>query len=261
MSAPSPQHLKNYDKYIRKNPRRVPDWRWQGANCIAKKGGAGSLDITIWRVADFLRGGTHWIADPKGKYRYSIRPLLAIHHDRYRRLALESRLLAYRDPEFVAKACDLKEVTTVVDYCRLFFDVLDRLHLHNAIKERVIEQRSPYDYVRNDLYRVAYIHGPVVLEHRLEHLPYLAQLVDHDLKTLEGIERERLELLLAHSHKDVHWNEPKSTGAFHRLVESQPVGMPFYDLIAEYQVHALQQLLRSAPAEAENAATIMRRAA
>lgn len=119
-----------FDRYIRKSSHCDPDWRWQRAAGAASRCSENrSRDLTIWRLIDALSDGTVWVTDPQNRFRFSIRSLLGIFHDRFRRLTLESRLLAYRDPALVAKACGIT-TETVESYCLIFFDVLDRLHIH-----------------------------------------------------------------------------------------------------------------------------------
>ena len=201
------------------------------------------------------------MTDPDATYRFSIRPLLTIYNDRFRRLKLEARILAYRDPALAAELCDLQP-GTVRDYCLIFFDVVDRLNAPRAIDGKVIHQKQhAADYVRKELYRQAYFGGPAVAEHWLEHLPFLACLAEHDLTTPEGIERERLELILAASHPATAWKDPKHIDANARVLANQPVGRRLADLITEYQADVLGRFLTEQPAVAEKTVAILRAAA
>jgi len=261
-----------FNRHYRFYGLREPDWRWWHALDLSRgeqgpgtrRPGTyrpGTRDLTVRRLAEFLAGGKDFITDPNSRYRFTVRPLLAIHDDWFRRLSLESRVLAYRDPALAAKACGIK-TATVENYCLIFFDVLDRLDAPRAIDAKVIhDKRHAGDHMRRDLYCQAYRNGPIVLEHWLEHLPYLGQQLDHDLDTPEGIERERLELALAASHQSTAWKNPRQMAAYDRVIRNQTAGTPFSDLVAEYQATVLQRLLASAPESAQRTVSALCRAA
>lgn len=218
-------------------------------------------DATCWHLADYLSGRDEWITAIELDRSFSIRPLLAIKKDRIQRLSFEARVLAYRDIDLAAKA---SRIPTQVahDYCSIFFDVANRLQAKGAIGCKVINATGERDdIVRCEMFSQAYFGGPLVVEHWLTSLPFLGSSVQHDLNTLEGIDREQLDLAVASRGNSDKFYDPTLLAVRARLLGRQRQSRTYADCVVDHVADVLATNWQQKPSKATREIVELRSAA
>ncbi len=91
------------------------------------------------------------------------------------------------------------------------------------------------------VYKQSYLGGPAVAESVLQHLPFLARDIEHDLASKDGRERERLEILLSGENVPVSEMDSKLV---HRAWEACSNRFASTDLTERLLARREQQLSR-----------------
>lgn len=170
-------------------------WRWRCANHLATRPverAEGYPDVLVHQVLGQLR------PDYLPKLRVCNARHLRL--DECRRIAADSelaftvqaRILSGQTHSEIAHRCEL-DTDVITDYRDIFFDVQRRMSRRglNCLSGFEDVHWTPQEVM---LLRLAFSGGPTVCERVLAMKPFLGQ--EHDLSTLTGRERERIELLL-----------------------------------------------------------------
>ena len=180
--------------YYRYGARIKPDWRLQRANEYSVRPHLRAADHFTQILVYVITGDTRRSKYYGDKLAGLFQSAFDIRSTRIERLALESRLLAYRDTGLVARHCGIP-LELVEVYADAFFDIQQRIQAKAWIMNHVIDDDfHRADVLRRQLYHGAYFGGPHVVEHWLKHLWYIDQGIDHDLESTAGLEREHLEI-------------------------------------------------------------------
>ncbi len=134
-----------------------------------------------------------------------------------------------------------RPASTIAEYERCFFDVRYRLNAIDFILDRVVDGRADLGLLERQLLRHAYLGGIAVAEHWFDHSQFIGRGIKHDLDTVQGQQREQLELILLQASTDFRDAKPRV------LVERFRRGKParrlptVSDLVREQVERALQQ--------------------
>ena len=184
------------------------DWCWRRAEEIVEAGRHASLrrdGPDIVRAIRFIRASRKGVMGRQMKRLLKKDPHLTMAvklatEDSRRPLELRCRILARQSPAEIAVEMGLTK-PIVETYCKMFFDVRDRLTAVNYIHQRVIGLVPLVCRSIEQLMMLStYYHGPHVVGPWLDYLDHQGEL--HDLQTKEGRTRESIELFIAAQQLD-----------------------------------------------------------
>ncbi|TWT51392.1 hypothetical protein Pla22_41700 [Rubripirellula amarantea] len=175
-----------------------PAWRWLIAKSAAARGDVQTYvryGPEFWQVFDHLRGAP-FVSRTQDRVDHllDVQATERIFCDPMMRLQVEARLLARLPPDAVAAACGVA-TQIVLDYCDVFFDILDNLEAKTWLAVHIFD---PKDRPVSDLHafvcHASYRGGPMVCEYWLAAIPHLDE--ECDLSTARGREIKRMQLAL-----------------------------------------------------------------
>lgn len=178
------------------------DWRWKLAcqlsdNRETKGYKPQSADAVTELAHAALTGNSSPIGSQASGYRVSeVLAARKVHETSLQRLLITGRILAKQGvPDIAANIGISRRIVEL--YKLLFLDIDNHLEEKNLIFDLVIEPSRDFDATRSVIWKHCYLTTEVANE-ILSHVPFLGQT--HDLNTLEGRTRERLELMIAYEN-------------------------------------------------------------
>ncbi|MCO8125532.1 hypothetical protein NHH03_27585 [Stieleria sp. TO1_6] len=250
-----PSKAGGIDHFFNRHRMQHPNWRWISANQRAMgKLGVRHNDAMVQQLRECLFGRSSEIRVVPTGHGIGLKEITSIYNSPVQRLCVEARVLAYREIEIAATAAGLPR-ETMRAYCEVFFDVSDWIDAKAAIQNHIVRRTDQPSFpLREKLYQFAYAGGPTVAEHWISHLPHLGAGIAHDLSTIEGIERERIELHISSIDRFHLPGNAKFHDTYQRVVEETPRHTGFSDLISDHAASALcahlgDDDLRSQPME------------
>lgn len=190
-----------YPDYGPDLPTSGPDWVWQRAEFLAvrgRKASRGRDGDDIIRVMNYLRAKEHAFHGRWAKHRrddpdiYEAVEISGRSH--LYLLELHCRVLAKESVGRIAVEMGINR-SVLQTYLTVFFNVRERLDRRGYIHQKVVEVTPKHSLNAYQLaMQSAYSHGPEVIPLWMDYLQHVGEV--NDLTTVEGRQREALELLV-----------------------------------------------------------------
>lgn len=220
-----------------------PDWRFQTARTVVDRGRDANpaKSPVIGAIADVLRHEElgDGIDHLNPRWLDAFTKARDIFLDPQQRIHLEALILAGCTTACIAQRVGHAD-TTVAEFERCFFALrrfLGARDLVVSLIERTWQCAEPLQVL---VRKQAFLGGPTVAEHWLEHLPHLGKGIEHNLDTAEGREREMLELLLLQEQIDFSKVPHRVLLELHRASQPRQSMPTVSDLVRDQISHAVK---------------------